>query len=182
MTRHGATPGDERRRQAQLGEWACLGILHLGPAHGWAVATRLQPDGDIGRVWSLSRPLTYRALGQLVASGFVSGIGEEPGAAGPNRKLLAITPAGRAAFRAWARTPVEHLRDLRSELLLKLVLAHESGIDTSAMLTEQRAVVNRLAVPLPADRDPVALWRHESSQAALRFLDRLAGPPAGGDR
>ena len=30
-----------------LGEWACLGILAEAPAHGFAVAARLKPDGDI---------------------------------------------------------------------------------------------------------------------------------------
>ena len=47
--------------QLLLGEWACLGVLYQGPMHGFAIASRLKPDGDIGRVWSLSRPLTYRS-------------------------------------------------------------------------------------------------------------------------
>ena len=54
-----------------LGEWACLGVLYAGPAHGFAVAARLKPAGDVGRVWSLSRPLTYRSLDQLAGRGYV---------------------------------------------------------------------------------------------------------------
>ena len=45
-----------------LGEWACLGLLYSGPSHGFAIAARLKPGSDIGRIWSLTRPLTYRAL------------------------------------------------------------------------------------------------------------------------
>ena len=45
-----------------LGEWACLGVVAVAPTHGFAVAQRLRPEGDLGRVWSLSRALTYRAL------------------------------------------------------------------------------------------------------------------------
>jgi hypothetical protein len=41
-------------------------------------------------------------------------------------------------------TPVAHLRDVRSELLLKLVLADICGIDVSAMLEKQRERVAEL--------------------------------------
>ena len=61
-----------------MGEWACLGILATGRAHGFAVAARLKPTGDVGRVWSMSRPLTYRALDQLAAQGLIRPVGEEP--------------------------------------------------------------------------------------------------------
>ena len=166
-----------------LGEWACLGILYQAPTHGFAIAARLRPDGDIGRVWSLSRPLTYRSLDRLVDYGYVTPIGSEPGACGPNRTVLAATRSGRARFRGWARTPVLHLRDLRSELLLKLVLADQCGIDVTAMLVEQRLRIEHLAAALthgdtagPAEpRDVVAMWRCETAAAALRFLDRLGG-------
>lgn len=160
--------------QLLLGEWACLGILYQGPAHGFAVAARLRPGGDVGRVWSLSRPLTYRALDQLVQRGYAHAVGEEPGIAGGTRTILAATRQGRARLRSWIRTPVPHLRDVRSELLLKLVLAEQCGIDIGDMLDRQRAVIESIATALresaPAD-DVVTLWRRESSEAALRFVD-----------
>ncbi|MEO6124782.1 MAG: PadR family transcriptional regulator [Ilumatobacteraceae bacterium] len=162
-----------------LGDWACLGILYPARTHGFAIAARLKPTGDIGRIWSLSRPLTYRSLEHLTSAGFVQPIGEEPGLAGGNRTILAATRSGRAQLRKWLDTPVAHLRDLRSELLLKLVIAENCEIDVSAMLTRQSELVVGLAATI-ADQaesqgtsDVVALWRHESSQAALRFLERL---------
>ena len=168
------------RPTALLGEWACLGILYDTPAHGWAVATRLRPGGDIGRVWNLSRPLTYRAIDQLAGRGWVEAVGEEPGAGGPNRTILAATRTGRAQFRTWVRTPVDHLRDLRSELLLKLVFADQLGIDLADMLDRQRAIVDGLATALaeqaldaPDAGDVVHLWRSEATAAAHRFLDRV---------
>ncbi len=173
-----SAPAQERRRQARLGEWAALGVLSQQPAHGWAVARRLMPDGDIGRVWSLSRPLTYRALESLAARGLVEPVSEERGGAGPNRTILGVTGAGAAALDGWLTSPVEHLRDVRSELLLKLVLAQQAGIETQAMLAAQRAIVERIASrPAPLD-DVVAIWRHESAQAVLRFLDRVRGVAA----
>lgn len=148
-------------------------MLAQQPAHGWAVARRLMPDGDIGRVWSLSRPLTYRALESLTARGLIEPVSEERSGAGPNRTILGVTVAGAAALGGWLTSPVEHLRDVRSELLLKLVLARQAGVDTQAMLAAQRAIVERLATRPAALDDVVAIWRHESAQAVLRFLDRV---------
>jgi len=161
-----------------LGEWACLGIVACGPTHGFAVAARLRPDGDVGRVWSLSRPLTYRSLDQLVARGLLEQRGDEPGVAGGNRTILAVTRAGRSALRAWLGRPVEHLRDLRSELLLKLVLAELTGTDASGLIAAQRDVVDVMAQRLLSDADAnpddvVRRWRAESAAAARRFLDAV---------
>lgn len=169
-------------REPLLGEWACLGILAERPAHGWAVAARLRPAGDIGRVWQLSRPLTYRAIDQLTQRGWIEPVAEERGTAGPNRTILAPTRRGRARLRSWLRTPVEHQRDLRSELLLKLVFAERLGISLDDMLARQRAIVDAHAAALVAasEADPgdvVALWRAESTRTAQRFLARLTTPP-----
>lgn len=171
-------PGDDDRHLL-LGEWACLGILYPRPNHGFAIAARLKPDGDVGRVWSLSRALTYRSLEQLSAQGYIHEVGEEPGIAGGNRTILTCTRAGRAQLRRWLSTPVEHLRDLRSALLLKVVLADICAIDVRPMLELQRVRIEHLALAIDsqidaqAHTDVVALWRTESSNAALRFVERV---------
>lgn len=170
---------DPAHREPLLGEWACLGILVEEPAHGWAVAARLRPTGDIGRVWQLSRPLTYRSLDQLTRRGWVEPVAEEPGDAGPNRTIVAPTRVGRTRFRAWLRTPVEHQRDLRTELLLKLVFAERLGVDRGDLLERQRGIIDRHAdarerAAVADPTDVVALWRLESTLAARRFLDRIA--------
>ena len=168
---------DRRRRELLLGEWACLGVLYEGRTHGFAIASMLRPDGELGRVWSLSRALTYRSLEQLAERGLVRAVGEEPGLAGGNRTMLAVTRTGRAELRRWLAAPVVHLRDLRSELLLKLVIAERCGIETTPMLQRQREIVAGRASVMGerADKesDVVALWRHETSEAALRFLDHV---------
>lgn len=173
------TVGRTTEQQLLLGEWACLGILYPAPTHGFAIAARLKPDGDVGRVWSLSRALTYRSLEQLAIRGYIHPVGEEPGIAGGNRTILAATRTGRAQLRNWLTTPVVHLRDLRSELLLKLIIADHCGVDISPMLEQQRAHIAQMAEAMgdqiddTAACDVVALWRTESTHAALRFLDRL---------
>ena len=164
-----------RTDELLLGEWACLGILAQGPAHGFAVAKRLAPDGDVGRVWSLSRALTYRALDQLVEGGQIRAVGEEPGKAGGVRTVLAPTRSGRAQLKKWLVTPAAHLRDVRSELLLKLVLADGLEVDTRPLLLAQREQVASIAAARANDdpHDVVVLWRRESAGAVVRFLDAL---------
>ncbi|MFZ8997767.1 MAG: PadR family transcriptional regulator [Ilumatobacteraceae bacterium] len=162
-------------RDPTLGEWTCLGILVTEPAHGWSIVKRLRVDGDLGRVWSLSRPLTYRALDQLVARAWIEAVGEEVGIGGPSRTILAATALGRRSFEQWVTTPVAHVRDLRSELLVKLVLAERAGIDVADMLARQRTIIDHHASALgEADPDDVvAVWRAEATAAARRFVDRI---------
>lgn len=79
------------------------------------------------------------------------------------------------------RTPVEHLRDLRSELLLKIVLADRCGIGIGDMLKAQHGRLEAQSATLAATAfgsagtvvDWVALWRYEVSLAGLRFIDQL---------
>lgn len=161
-----------------LGEWACLGVLAAGPSHGFAIASRLRPEADLGRIWSLSRPLTYRSIERLLKTGYASPVGEEPGIAGGNRTVLAITDSGRQALREWFQNPVVHLRDLRSELLLKLHLAHDLGVEVSGLIDGQRRVVTEIHRSLQRQArerpdDIVTQWRLESAEAAARFLDGL---------
>jgi DNA-binding PadR family transcriptional regulator len=161
-----------------LGEWVCLAALGQGRLHGFAVARRLAPDGDLGRVWTMSRPLTYRAIGTLTEMGFVRLAGEESGQ-GPVRSLLVLTPKGRAALRRWLDEPVAHPRDVRSELLLKIVVCGLMGRDPEPLVSAQlaRFEAHRAAreVDLADDPlDPVRLWRVEFAEASIAFLNTIS--------
>ena len=169
-----------RRSSSELltGEWACLGLLMHAPAHGFALSQELAPTGTIGRIWSLSRPLTYRAIDQLMERGFIESRGVQPGKAGGNRTILGVTKSGRRAFRSWVTTPVEHLRDLRSELLLKLILAQHCGIPIRDMVRAQFEVILTIEAGLSeqlraAPDDLVMMWRLRAIEAAIRFLEDL---------
>jgi PadR family transcriptional regulator AphA len=163
------------RTELSLGERVCLALVAERPQHGWALVRELAPGGEIGRVWALSRPLTYRAVEGLLQRGLVAHGGEQTGG-GPTRQVLRITPAGRRSVDRWLVTPVEHLRDVRTELLLKLVLAARRDRDPRPLLRAQRvAFVPHYAALQAARRragaDDVDRWRYESSVAVRRFLD-----------
>jgi PadR family transcriptional regulator AphA len=159
-----------------LGERVCLALIAEQPCHGWALVRALSPDSAIGRVWSLSRPLTYRAIDGLLARGWVVRKGAARGA-GPTRQILSATPTGRRQNQRWLSTPVEHIRDVRTELLLKLVLCDRRGVNRGPLLAAQRRAfaphfeaLRRAARARNAD--DVDRWRYESSLAVRRFLER----------
>jgi len=174
-------------RALSLTEWAALGVLCEGRAHGWAVSAALLPEGEIGRVWSSSRPLTYRAISVLREQGHAVAVGSEASRGGPNRRLLQLTPKGRRAFRSWRSRPVGHVRELRSELMLKLLFHNRVGADSTALLerqrellvTQERALGLRLHALEGFDR-VLHLWRLSNIRAAVRFVQDLGGLEAHG--
>ena len=158
-------------------EWAALGVLAGGPTHGYDVARALGEDGVLGPVWTVPRPLVYRALQQLDQAGLVEPGGEEPSDAGPRRTTLRVTRRGRARLKRWLGEPVERPRDVRSMLMLKLALLHERGEDPRPLLQAQRAVMEQRVRDLRVERrgsdgfDRTLLtWRVEYALGVVRFL------------
>ena len=168
------------RTEPSLSEWAVLGLLSEGPAHGWEIARAFAPDGPIGAVWTVTRPLVYRAIAVLRELGYVEERGTAPSSTGPERTVLAPTRRGRAAYRGWLGRPVAHVRDLRSELLLKLLLLDRAGAETFMLLRAQladlergeRALVQRVADAGGFDRT-VATWRLTTARAARAFVEAV---------
>ena len=80
-----------RERELAPGEWSVLALLTEAPSHGWALARQMTRTGEIGSVWSLGRPLVYRALKLLEQRGLIEAIGHEPGLRGPNRTIFRAT-------------------------------------------------------------------------------------------
>jgi DNA-binding PadR family transcriptional regulator len=164
--------------EPSFAEHVCLALVANGSSHGWAVGTELAPAGSLGRIWTLSRPLTYRAIDGLVDKGLVRRARSAEGR-GSARRALAVTTAGRRALRRWLDHPVQHVRDVRTELLVKLVLREWAGLDNEALLAAQQAVFAPLIDGLLSspEGDLVDLWRRESARAVERFLDQASRTP-----
>ena len=164
--------------QLPFAEWVCLTLITQQVSHGWALGTMLAPDGEIGRIWTLTRPLTYRAIDGLADKGLITRTGQAAGR-GRDRVILAPTRAGRRVTKAWLDTPIEHLRDVRTELLVKLYLRDRAGLDNQHLLATQQALfepaIDALTSTHPDD-DLVDLWRRESARAVRRFLDQALHP------
>ena len=161
------------RADLSLAEAVCLTLVVREPRHGWSIVKALAPEGEIGRVWTLSRPLTYRALAALEAAAMIEPRGEEPGA-GPPRTIWRATAKGRRASRSWLHKPVRHPRDMRTEFLLKIELGARVPDLARAQLTAFTPVFAGLQRSVDADpTDVVARWRLESAEATRRFLESL---------
>ncbi|MEX1218688.1 MAG: hypothetical protein WEA11_09245 [Acidimicrobiales bacterium] len=174
------------RNDPALAEKVCLALVTEGPTHGWAVSGLLASEAEIGRIWSLSRPLTYRALDQLGIDGMIEKVGTAPGA-GRNRTLLAATSRGRMECTRWLEEPVLLPRDVRTELLVKFALRTRRGLGLQPLARGQREVFapfmamkpKLLPVSIEGDSelaesaDFVDLWKREHLLAIDRFLEAI---------
>jgi DNA-binding PadR family transcriptional regulator len=163
-----------------LTDWAVLGIVAEAPTHGFAIARELAPDGTLGQVWTVARPLVYRSLATLTEQGLIGERGEDASGRGPSRTIVRVTRRGRAALVRWLDTPVEHVREVRTAFLLKLALNERASRANSELVARQQAQL--AAVFESLGRRPrgegfelvLAQWRRESARAVQRFLSSLA--------
>jgi tRNA-Thr(GGU) m(6)t(6)A37 methyltransferase TsaA len=96
--------------------------------------------------------------------------------------VFATTPAGRRAFRRWLVAPVDHVRDIRSELMAKLFLHDRAGTSAEELLHRESAVLADLeqtaldqALEASGFDRTLALWRLSSTREARRFVADLLG-------
>jgi DNA-binding PadR family transcriptional regulator len=169
-----------------LAEWTVLALISEGPTHGFTISQLTAPDGALGRIWHIPKPVIYRAIGRLEEAGLIAPQSVEPGR-GPQRTIYAATPAGRKAVTVWLDTPVEHVRDVRSQLLIKLALLDRAGTDATGLLQRQKAILQPIASAIATERpqregfDATLLaWRRATASAALSFLDDIT--PSGASR
>lgn len=162
-----------------LSDWTVLGVVSEAPTHGWPVVRTLRNDGDIGKVWTVARPVVYRSLTTLAAAGLIEEYGELPGERGPQRTMVRATRKGKAALRRWLATPVQHVRDVRTEFLMKVAFLTRRGDSIVPIVDAQLAVLQPVlaAVANRPGEDGfdlvLAEWRRAQAQAVERFLRAL---------
>lgn len=165
-----------RPPELSLEQGASLALIRHGVTHGYAIASWFRPDGVVGAVRTVSRPAVYRELATLERLGLVVAR-EERAARQQVVRRLALSPAGTKVAAAWIDAPVEHLRDVRDELLAKLQLREAFGMPTTAFVRRQRARIGPLIDALVSNTESsvVASWRREQARAVMRFLDQYEG-------
>jgi tRNA-Thr(GGU) m(6)t(6)A37 methyltransferase TsaA len=87
---------------------------------------------------------------------------------------------GRAAFARWRGSATPHVRDLRSELMVKLLFHARGGLDPTPLLERQAVEIARTERALeaqfassPGFDKTLALWRLSAGRAALSFVEGL---------
>jgi DNA-binding PadR family transcriptional regulator len=177
---HAEDPNRGERRLS-LTEGLVLCLVSEGPTYGLILAGLLAPDGSPGQIWSVPKGVVYYTLQQLEFLGLIRMTPEQRTGSGRARSFCEITPAGRAAAQTWLRLPVDHVRDVRSELMVKLALHDRTGSDSRPLVRAQLARLAPAAIALE-DRLRTAtgfertmvLWRHEAMTVTMQFLTALA--------
>jgi PadR family transcriptional regulator AphA len=161
-------------------DFAILGLLMLGPRHGYELLPYFSRGGELGLVCTLGTPRLYAILHALEEIGLVR-CETEPPSSGPPRKVFSLTDAGTEAFREWLRQPIRRLRQIRQDFLLKLYFSRLiPGHDTRGLIEAQidasRAVSAELGAA--ADAEPgesfarlVYQSRQATADATVRWLE-----------
>src|SRR5690606_4610829 len=120
------------------------------------------------------------AIDALLAEGALVEGGTADSARGPRRRLVRATPAARREVRRWLEEPAVHVRDVRTELLVKLALHERAGTPWDRLARAQRALLATTLDALHHAADHaegfdavLARWRVESASAAHRFVSSL---------
>ena len=165
---------DMAQKDAQLARDVILALIVHTPRHGWALREELAKSGEIGQAWSLSKQLVYRAIDSLEEAGLIRRASPKDGG-GAHRIVLSATAQGKRTAMAWLDTPVMHLRDVRTELVLKLMLRERFELPLPLFIDSQHVVFDPLIASIekaPAI-SPMAMWRRENAVAVKRYLERL---------
>jgi DNA-binding PadR family transcriptional regulator len=169
------------RRARPLGaaDYAILGLLGEQPRHGYELAEAFRPGGDLAAVCGMPLNVLYAQVHRLEGFELIAGT---PEPVGPNRErtVLHWTEAGRAAFDEWLDRPVERMREVRQDFLLKLYFSQrQPGHDTARLLDVQiercqAYLAERVRERRKAPRDSFAhLLGHMRVSAARATLDWL---------
>jgi len=169
-----------------LTDWVVLALVAEEPRHGFALAKELGAEATLGEAWTVPRPLVYRALDHLREAALVTPARTEAGAQGPHRTVYRVTRSGASRVARWLDQPVDHPRDVRTELLVKLLLRARRGRPLAPLARRQLdrfasvsgGLEQRAAVATGPER-VVARWRVESIGAIRRTLEAIVADEAG---
>jgi PadR family transcriptional regulator AphA len=171
-----------------LTDWVVLALVAEEPRHGFAVSRELAADAALGEVWTVPRPLVYRAIDHLRDAGLIAAARTEAGAKGPHRTVYRATRSGSARLTRWLDQPVAHPRDVRTELLVKLVLRSRRGRPLVPLAQRQldrfgpiNAGLEQRAQQVEGADRVVARWRAESIGAICRTLEAIVADEGGVD-
>jgi len=130
----------DNKKERNPADFPLLGMLSLGPAHGYDLCAGLRER--LGEIWTLRASHIYALLTGLEKDGLVSHerIDQENR---PAKKVFRITPEGRNLFSAWMTSPVGNVRDMRLEFFAKLYFARLESRGAADKLIDDQLKVCR---------------------------------------
>lgn len=122
-------------RALLAGEYAVLGLLTLRPMHGYDMARYFHEE--LAEVLPLEQSLLYAYVRNVEGRRLVEWAEERVGNR-PPRKVYFLTEEGERAAWAWLQRPVERMRDVRAELLVKLFVLHQTNREVERQLLSEQ--------------------------------------------
>lgn len=126
-------------RNLLTGEFAVLSLLRIEPMYGYQMAHYFD-EGDLAEVLPIEQSLLYTYLRNVQNRGLVTWSEVRVGLR-PPRKLFALTPAARVLIDDWLRMPVERMREVRLELLIKLYVLELTDLPAARELLRRQVDV-----------------------------------------
>jgi len=138
---------------------ALLGLLAQRPRHGYELRAAFEALAGGEANWDLRPAQVYATLERLAGAGLIRqrSVGQD---GGPQKRVYALTPAGRGQLRAWlgAETRREPQRD---EFYLKLMIALATGgAQPRKLIRDQRAALYRRLHSVTARRQATDSHTH----------------------
>lgn len=146
-----------------LGEYAILGVLRERPMHGYEIARRFAADLDLGLVVPIDMSNVYALLKDLQEQGLIEGQREFVGLRPPRTVFHLVDEADRQ-FLQWLEEPVGRMREVRSDLLVKLYFCRMIGSAFTKRLLDAQ---------IPASHDYLDRLTRLASSAAPESFERL---------
>ena len=116
---------------------AVLGLLAQHPRHGYELRAAFTAVVGGEENWDVKPAQIYTTLARLEKGGLVveNAVAQD---AGPEKRVYAITPAGRKILREWFACGIE-LEHQRDEFFMKLMIGFVSGVaDPYKLIQTQR--------------------------------------------
>jgi PadR family transcriptional regulator AphA len=128
-----------RARPLGAADYAILGLLREQPRHGYELAEFFREGGALASVCGMPLNVLYAQVHRLERFGLIAGT-PEPAGGTRWRTVLRLSPAGEGAFLAWLDQPVDRMREVRQDFLLKLYFSRrDPAHDTLRLLDAQIA-------------------------------------------
>jgi len=131
-------------------QYAILGLLRSQAAHGYELQRSFTEGSDLAGVVHIEQASLYAALKDLAGRGLIEGSEAREGLR-PPRTVYSLSRRGERLLDAWMRTPVERLRQVRLDFLLKVYFArHRSEAAVRSLVDAQIATCHRYLADLEA--------------------------------
>jgi len=129
-------------RELTAPEYAALGLLAAEPQHGYELARRWQA-GPLAEVAPTEQSVLYGYLRTLEGRGLLDWeeirVGNRP-----PRRIFSASELGWEVLRPWLRSPVARMREVRSDLLLKIYVLQLIDPDGEPRLLARQVAVCEL--------------------------------------